>query len=222
MSETLTAEAPNPVVESAIAKIGEIATLPEVTVKIIRIVEDPKTTARDLHEVIRHDPGLSANKNISIAMSMARMFKAGAASDGMDGKEVWRHSMAVGVASRMLTKMQGRPTVDESFLAGLLHDLGLLVERQAFGPKMKEIIKRYEAAPKPFCQIETEVLGADHQLFGQALAARWRFPRGLRTAIGYHHRPMDLAVENREIAAIVHIADVLACRTGIGFSLTAF
>src|SRR5215468_1271389 len=114
MSDTLTATPPNPVIDAAITKIGEIATLPEVTVKIIKIVEDPKTTARDLHEIIRHDPalsakilkvvnsafyglpgqissvdraivllGLSAIKNISIAMSMARMFKAGAGTDGI-------------------------------------------------------------------------------------------------------------------------------------------
>src|SRR5215813_12155396 len=116
MSDTLTA--PNPVIDAAIGKIGEIATLPEVTVKIIKIVEDPKTTARDLHDIIKHDPalsakilkvvnsafyglpgqissvdraivllGLSAIKNISIAMSMARMFRGGAGADGIDGKE---------------------------------------------------------------------------------------------------------------------------------------
>lgn len=47
-------------VASAIADLGEIATLPEVTVKIIQVVENPKSTARDLHEVIKNDPALSA------------------------------------------------------------------------------------------------------------------------------------------------------------------
>ena len=32
---------------------------PEVTIKIIELVEDPKSTARDLHEVIKNDPALS-------------------------------------------------------------------------------------------------------------------------------------------------------------------
>ena len=47
------------IVDKAIASIGDIATLPEVTIKIIHIVEDPKSTARDLHEVIKNDPALS-------------------------------------------------------------------------------------------------------------------------------------------------------------------
>ncbi|MBK8267729.1 MAG: hypothetical protein IPK83_05245 [Planctomycetes bacterium] len=43
-AETLNGKA---LVEAAIADVGEIATLPEVTVKIIQIVENPKSTARD-------------------------------------------------------------------------------------------------------------------------------------------------------------------------------
>lgn len=252
MVETGPAIAPNPIVDTAIGKIGEIATLPEITVKIIRIVEDHKSTARDLHDVIRNDPalsakilkvvnsafyglpgqiasvdraivllGLSAIKNIAIAMSMTRMFKGGKTSEGIDGMEVWRHSMAVAAACRLLTRLQGRPTVEESFLAGLLHDLGLLVERQAFAVKVVEVVKRYQAAPKPFHQIETEIFGADHQAFGMGLANKWRFPRPLRLAIGYHHRPMELAAEFRELPCLVHVADVLACQAKIGFTMTA-
>ena len=252
MAATNSTSPSHPVVDAAIVKIGEIATLPEVTVKITRVVEDPKATARDLHEVIKNDPalsakilkvvnsafyglpgqissvdraivllGLSAIKNISIAMSMTRMFQGHRGGEGLDGREIWRHSVAVAVACRLIGKLQGHPPVEECFLAGLLHDLGLLVERQAFGPKMREVIQRYSAAPKPFVQVETEILGADHQLFGHALATRWRFPRTIKIAIGYHHRPMDVTPEAREIAAVVHVADILACQADIGFSCTA-
>ena len=47
------------VVDKTLSAIGDIATLPEVTIKIIEIVEDPKSTARDLHGVIKNDPALS-------------------------------------------------------------------------------------------------------------------------------------------------------------------
>src|ERR1041384_6612410 len=47
------------VIKSALAKIGDIATLPEVTAKIITVVDDPKSTARDLHTIIKNDPALS-------------------------------------------------------------------------------------------------------------------------------------------------------------------
>jgi len=46
------------VVAAAIKEIAHIATLPEITLKIIQLVEDPNSTAQDLHAVIAKDPAL--------------------------------------------------------------------------------------------------------------------------------------------------------------------
>ncbi len=46
------------VVAAAIKEIAHIATLPEITLKIIQLVEDPTSTAQDLHNVIAKDPAL--------------------------------------------------------------------------------------------------------------------------------------------------------------------
>ncbi len=235
-------------VDDAIAEVSELATLPEVTVKIIHIVENPKSTARDLHDVIKNDPalsarilkvvnsafyglpgqiasidraivllGLSAVKNIAIAASMTHLFNGGASIEGFSGAEVWRHSIGVGVASRMISTAQGHPTVEESFLAGMMADLGLLVERQIFTQQLAEVVARFNEDGGDFCKLEQEVIGADHQAFGMALATKWRFPQPLCTTIGYHHKPCDLAEVNRSLPAIVHVASTLACRAQIGF-----
>ena len=42
----------------AVKKVSSIATLPEVTAKIIATVEDPKSTASQLHKIVSHDPAL--------------------------------------------------------------------------------------------------------------------------------------------------------------------
>ena len=46
------------IVDSAIQEISHIATLPEITLKIVELVEDPTSTAQDLHAVISNDPAL--------------------------------------------------------------------------------------------------------------------------------------------------------------------
>lgn len=51
---------PEQVVTAALGDVSHIATLPEVTNKIIALVEDPESTAADLHKVITHDPALGA------------------------------------------------------------------------------------------------------------------------------------------------------------------
>ncbi|MBX3395730.1 MAG: HDOD domain-containing protein [Phycisphaerae bacterium] len=235
-------------VDAAISDVGEIATLPEVTVKIIQIVENPKSTARDLHEVIKNDPalsarilkvvnsafyglpgqiasidraivllGLSAVKNIAIAASMTHLFNSGPAIEGFSGSEVWKHSIGTGVAARMLSAAQGRPTVEESFLGGIIADLGLLVERQVFPKQLAEVIAQLDADGGDFCELEQQVIGADHQAFGAALAGKWRFPQPLCTTIGYHHKPHVLAPAMRELPTLVCIADILVSRLGMGF-----
>lgn len=239
-------------IATVIGDVGDIATLPEVTVKIIKVVENPKSTARDLHDIIKNDPalsarilkvvnsafyglpgqiasmdraivllGLSAVKNIAIAASMTHMFNGGGAIEGFTGNDVWKHSVAVAVACRLLTSAQGRPSVEESFLAGLIHDLGLLVERQMFAKQLAEIVGKAKAGPVNWCELENQIIGADHAAFGMALATKWRFPAHLCTAIGYHHKPMQVAQVNRELSVLVHVADVLAARAGLGYSGTA-
>ncbi|MHC4976847.1 MAG: HDOD domain-containing protein, partial [Planctomycetota bacterium] len=48
------------IVNAAVQQISHIATLPEVTLKIIELVEDPSSTAQDLHNVIANDPALGS------------------------------------------------------------------------------------------------------------------------------------------------------------------
>jgi len=240
------------IVAKALAAIGEIATLPEVTVKIIEIVEDSRSTVRDLHEVIKRDPalstkilrvvnsafyglpgqiasvdraiillGLSAVKNIAIAASISRLFKGGKISASFMAKDLWRHSLAVGVVSRGIARAAGVVgALDEIMLAGLIHDLGLLVERQAFPEELAQIIDRCQQTGQDLLTVETEVLGANHQVFGDALTTKWRFPRNLRAVIGFHHFPDRLSPELQQLGMIVQAADILCCKEKIGFHLT--
>ena len=248
-----TADRAKTIVDRALASIGEIATLPQVTIKIIHIVEDPKSTARDLHEVIKNDPalsvkvlkvvnsafyglpgqvasvdraiillGLSAVKNIAIAASIARLFKGKRISDQFSAADLWRHSVAVAVAARALGKLSPHPVMlDELFVAGLIHDIGTLVERQAFPDEFAEVIRRCTDTGQDFLECEREVIGADHQAFGVGLTTKWKFPRHLRAAVGFHHVPDAVSVELKNITALIHVADVIACQEQLGFYLTA-
>ena len=48
------------IVTNAVREISHIATLPEITLRIVELVEDPESTAQDLHQVISNDPALSS------------------------------------------------------------------------------------------------------------------------------------------------------------------
>jgi len=249
---SITADA-EALVSRTLSGIGEIMTLPEITVRIIETVENPKSTARDLHDIIKNDPalsskilkvvnsafyglpgqigaidraivllGLSAVKNIAIAASITRLFKGHQLTREFSAKDLWVHSLAVGVASRLLHKQVHRQGGDDVFLAGLIHDLGILAIRQAFPEQLREVIRRALETPQNYCEVEMEVMGADHQAFGDGLAAKWKFPRHLRAVMGYHHTPEHLTEENLRLATAIQVADILCCNARQGFYLQSY
>ncbi|MGD9789956.1 MAG: HDOD domain-containing protein [Phycisphaerales bacterium] len=241
------------IVTSAIREISHIATLPEITMRIVELVEDPKSTAQDLHKVISNDPalcsrilkvvnssfyglpgqigsinraivmlGLNAVKNIAIAASLAKLFKGGELTPGFSAKDLWTHSNIVSAACKMIANSLKLGLSDEAFLAGLIHDIGLMVEMQYDRNKLVDVFRRVGADSKgipatEMLAIEQEVFGATHQDFGAGLCEKWKFPKSFAFVTGYHHRPMDLPSENRTLSCIVYVADRLAADTGQGF-----
>ena len=72
-----------------------------------------------------------------------------------------------------------------------------------------------QANNSTFDAAETEVLGINHSEAGALVLNKWNFPDALIAAARWHHHP-EYAEEHKEIAMIVHIADVLAYSEGVG------
>src|SRR5207302_41548 len=217
---TATAIDPQQLVQQAIKKVTSIATLPEITAKIIRTVEDPKSTAAELHKIVSHDPalvtrilkvvnsafyglpgqigsiergivllGLNAVKNIAVAASLGQLFRGMKLCDGFTAKDLWTHCIGVGVVARALAKQSKLPLADEAFLAGMIHDIGLLVSLQTSPEQLRQVCERAKIEERSFCDIERELIGVDHQQLGAGLAEAWKFPRSCQLVAGYHHQP---------------------------------
>ena len=82
-----------------------------------------KARSRDNKE----PPTLNAVKNIAVAASLGQMFRGVKLCEEFTARDLWTHCMAVAVTSRELAKQMKLPIADEAFLAGMIHDLGLLV-----------------------------------------------------------------------------------------------
>ncbi len=242
---TTSTEKREQVVAAAIREISHIATLPEVTLKIIELVEDPKSTASDLHKVIAGDPalssrilkvvnssfyglpgqiasinraivllGLNAVKNIAIAASLAKLFRGGDLTSRFSAKSLWEHSNACAIACKIITDTLKIGLADEAFLAGLMHDIGVMVEMQYDRQKLIEVIETlginsHGVPLVSMLEVEERVFGANHQHFGSALCEKWKFPRCLGLVTGHHHDPLALAPDSRTLPCVVYVADRL-------------
>jgi HD-like signal output (HDOD) protein len=243
------------IVQGAIREISHIATLPEITLKIIDLVEDPSSTAQDLHGVISNDPalcsrilkvvnssfyglpgqiasinraivmlGLNAVKNIAIAASLAKLFRGGELTTNFTAKDLWTHSNQCALACKMIADRLKLGLGDEAYLAGLIHDIGLMVEMQYDRNKLIEAIEMCGADEDGvpavgLLEAEDRVFGANHQDFGKALCEKWKVPAPFITVTGHHHDPSAVASDNKTLCAIVYIADRLAAEAGGGFRL---
>ena len=251
MSMTLQAD-PKAKVSEIIRKVTTIATLPEVTTRIIKTVEDPKSSAQQLHKIVSHDPalvtrilkvvnsafyglpgqigsidraivllGLNGIKNIAVAASLGQLFRGASLCEGYSAKDLWTHCVAVGVAARDLAKNMRLDLPDEAFLAGMIHDVGILLELQVFPEKLHDVCDTVAKNGRDFCATEQQIMGVDHQQLGQALAEQWKFPRACQLVAGYHHNPDQLADQSRFLVNLVYAADTMVCAAKYGFPLTA-
>lgn len=252
---SIAAEQRDRMVQGAIREISHIATLPEVTMKIIELVEDPKSTAHDLHDVIAGDPalcsrilkvvnssfyglpgqigsinraivmlGLNAVKNIAIAASLAKLFRGGELTRTFSARDLWRHSNEVAAISKLLADELRFGMADEAFLAGLIHDIGIMVEMQYDRSRLIEAVEQVgldgDGVPAiSLLEVEDVVFGATHEHFGKALCERWKFPRSFAMVTGHHHDPAGADQQERSLVSLVTVADHLAAAHGGGFRL---
>lgn len=237
------------VVAHAIQEISHIATLPEITLKIIDLVEDPTSTAQDLHQVITNDPalcsrilkvvnssfyglpgqigsinraivllGLNAVKNIAIATSLTKLFRAGELSPNFSARDLWTNATCLAAGSKLIADRAGIGLADEAFLAGLLANIGIMVEMQTHRDNLIQVVEKCTESGSPMRELEEEIIGATHEYFGRALCEKWKFPKSFSFVTGFRHHPIDLPPENRMLACVVHVADRMARKLEIGFT----
>ena len=165
--------------------------------------------------------GLKAVKNIAIAASLVNMVRGGRVCSTFNAADLWDHSVAVATGAQLLAHKSTLVPMDEAFLAGLIHDIGIVLEMQAFGPQFADMIQILSSEETlTFRNAEIEAFGASHEEFGTGLCKAWNFPRILQSVTGYHHRPWELDESERLLPTLIHIADVLVARINLGYTRT--
>lgn len=162
--------------------------------------------------------GVSAIRNIALAASLHRLYRGRRAITGFDPAELWAHCVAVGTAARELARRVPAVVPEEAMVAGLLHDIGLILALQAWTPEFTQVVAQATLINSAsFAQLERTHVGATHEELGGALCDQWHFPVALVNACRFHHDFRALPAEAQAMPALVHLADRMAARMGAGF-----
>lgn len=130
---------------------------------------------------------------------------------------LWEHSVAVALTAREISVALGMRGGEESFICGLLHDIGkLILER--YDAKLYGQVEAIDDEQEMLTR-EQELYGYTHSQIGALVAKRWNLPEDVYYAIYYHHQPSS-AGQAMLMARTVDVADALVNRAGIGLRQT--
>lgn len=236
----------NPI-ESLIEGIPSLGSCASVLSEIEEVLADPQSNLTDVGDVIEKDPDLTARllrlgnssffgfptrietvaetinligiqqvQDLIAVSAVVEMFD-GISPDLVNMQSFWRHSLACGIAARVLALARRVPKPERYLVAGLLHDVGRLVIYQQAPGRARDIFIAQAQHPMLLRSAEREVLGFDHAEIGAALVKAWSFPPNLVHTVRYHHQPLQAGPFQLE-ATLVHLADYLVNAMQLGGS----
>lgn len=159
--------------------------------------------------------GQDALKDILIASSSARFYKGGAGEGyQLEQGELWKHSVAVAIMSKLISRHFKGVEPGVAFTAGLLHDIGKRFLSSFVASDFKRIMDRTYIDGLSFMAAEHEILGVDHAELGSMILLKWEFAEEMIEAVKLHHDP--LALDKEPLTALVAMANTLVISLGIG------
>jgi HD-like signal output (HDOD) protein len=158
--------------------------------------------------------GMWRVRDLVYSCTLPKLFSA--VADGMVPAVFWRHALGTALVSQRFAQRLGVGHPEKIYLAGLLHDLGILVNSMLCPEEFHQALRQAEELALPLREAELQVLGFSHCESGRILAEVWKLAPDLADVIQFHHldRPEGPA---REIIALVHLADTLCRVRDLGY-----
>jgi len=224
--------------EDLVKGVVKLISLPEIYIRVSQILEDPNHNAKQLGDIISHDPALTARilrivnsayyslatqiELVSRAVSvigeddLRNLVLATSAVDTfkripnqlIDIDLFWRHSVHTGIVSRLLSKHCNILHGERLFVAGMLHDIGKLILYFKEPELSQQVLLAAADSDGQLYRSEKEIIGFTHGDVGAALISAWKLSDTLKEVVAYHHTPLKAKKFPME-ASIVHIANCI-------------
>ena len=225
--------------QSLIENVLQLITLPEIYLRLQQVIDDPRHSREQVAEIIAYDPSLSARvlrianssyygftreietvaaavgiigeldlRNMVLASTVVGSMNA-LSYKGVNIDDFWLHSLRCGLGARLIARAQGGFSPEVMFLAGILHDLGILVIYQQDASLARAISRQMDEKHQLRDQAERELLGFDHAEVGALLIEAWGLSAELVELTRCHHQ-YQLAQQSRQAALMLALANLLA------------
>jgi len=191
-----------------------IAKDPAMTAKILQLsnsaffglrrrVSDPRDAVLYL--------GLDTLKALALSVKVFSQFTVRSVSR-FSIEDLGKHTILTGILARKIAIAEGlkKNDVEDSFMAGLLHDIGKLVLVSAAPGKYEQAMRFAEANGVDRRDAEQKIFGTTHSEIGTYLLWLWGLPDSVVEAVAYHHSPGNCPARRLGPLTAVHAANALA------------
>jgi putative nucleotidyltransferase with HDIG domain len=168
--------------------------------------------------------GLNTVKNLALSTSVLESIGGEESFQALSMDNFWMHSICVGVAAKSMATIKHVPIRDreEYFVAGLLHDLGKIPLNNRFPEEYVNAMELAEVQQVPLYQAENSIFEVDHCMVGGMIAEKWRLSKTITDSLCHHHKLVKVRKENRQLVAIVALANTYANFLKVGSSGDSF
>jgi putative nucleotidyltransferase with HDIG domain len=161
--------------------------------------------------------GIARTREIAVSCGVMRIIQG--VDKTLDPLVFWQHSLACAIVARKLARSVGFGDPEKAYLAGLLHDIGYIVNLVVFPQQTQAAIKKAQSEGLFMGEVEFSEFGFTHCQSGEVLGRRWHLSENLVEVILCHHYAAA-AVLNPGLVAIVSLADRLCRSSNLGLGYT--
>ena len=160
--------------------------------------------------------GLGFQRVSDIAMSCGVLNLTPKDTGGIDPVVFREHSLGCALVCRHFARTISYPDPRKAYLAGLLHDLGIVVNLWSFPEEFRRVFERARSQRIPLHEAEQAVLGFTHCDSGSLLAENWDLSADLHAVVSLHHCSYESS-EHAPLIAVVELADLLCRMSGLNY-----
>lgn len=158
--------------------------------------------------------GISQIRNLTMTASVSELFKKNETIGAYNRVGLWRHLVAVAIGARMIAMRLGISDFEDVFLAGLLHDIGIIFEDQHLHKRFTAIVESL-APGTTLIEAERRCLGFDHTTLAEEIARKWGFPDMALAAVRFHHNSAAYRGERVNVLWCVEMANLICSVKGL-------
>jgi HD-like signal output (HDOD) protein len=158
--------------------------------------------------------GLGFQRLSDIVMSCGVLNLTPKDSGGIDPVVFWEHSLGCALVCRHFARNISYPDPGKAYLAGLLHDIGIIVNLWSLPKEFRAAFERARNEKIPLYEAEQAILGFTHCDSGRLLAQNWELSPDLCAVVSLHHSPYQ-SNEHSGLIAVVELSDLLCRMSGL-------